>query len=109
MNLASELHNHIAKVCPIDGVTIGDPADNSTWVINFKDSTTPEQRAAAIIAGNTFDASKQEKINKAKDALADIDKKTIRALREYVAALPDAPKAVKDRETEAAAEREKLK
>lgn len=45
----------------------------------------------------------------AKAKLADIDMRSIRAIREYLAAKPDAPQVLKDREAEAVAERVKLK
>jgi cob(I)alamin adenosyltransferase len=41
--------------------------------------------------------------------LAEIDTKSIRAIREYIASKPDAPKLAKDLEAEAATERGKLK
>ena len=41
--------------------------------------------------------------------LTEIDQKSIRALREYVAAKTDAPQVLKDREAEAQAERAKIK
>lgn len=44
----------------------------------------------------------------AKAALLAIDLATIRALREYIAAKPDAPQILKDREAAAVAERAKL-
>lgn len=45
----------------------------------------------------------------AKAKLAEIDLRSIRAIREYLAAKPDAPQVLKDREAEAVAERAKLK
>lgn len=41
--------------------------------------------------------------------LTEIDIASVRSIREYIAAQPDAPKALKDKETEAIAERVKLK
>lgn len=41
-------------------------------------------------------------------ALADIDLKSIRSIREYIAAKPDAPQRLKDYESSAAVERSKL-
>lgn len=40
--------------------------------------------------------------------LREIDLASIRGIREYLAAQPDAPKIIKERETQAAAERAKL-
>lgn len=42
--MLSDLHEAVAKVCPIDGVS--QLADN-TYEIMFRDEATPEQRAAA--------------------------------------------------------------
>jgi len=41
------LHAKIAAICPIDGVSIGDPADVKTWRIDFAVGATPAQIAAA--------------------------------------------------------------
>jgi hypothetical protein len=41
------LHTKIAAVCPIDGVSVGDPLDRSTWRIDFDPAATPQQIAAA--------------------------------------------------------------
>ena len=41
--------------------------------------------------------------------LDDIDRASVRALREYIAGLPDAPQVLKEREAEAVAERALLK
>lgn len=46
MNL-SKLHSAIAAVCPIHGVSVGDVNDKNTWVVSFKDESTPEQRLEA--------------------------------------------------------------
>ena len=48
--MATLLHAKIAAVCPIDGVSIGDPADPKTWRIDFSVSATPAQMAAAQAA-----------------------------------------------------------
>lgn len=44
---ASILQAKLSLVCPIDGVAIGDPADASTWRIDFHPTATPRQIAAA--------------------------------------------------------------
>jgi hypothetical protein len=46
--------------------------------------------------------------DKIKEKLADIDLRSIRAIREYIAAKADATQILKDREAEAVAERERL-
>lgn len=51
----SDLHEAIAAVCPIIGVSIGKTADKSTWRIDFAEHVTPEQMAAAEEALAAFD------------------------------------------------------
>lgn len=48
------LHSLIAAAAPIHGVALGDPADKSTWRIDFKDEATGAQRAAALAALASF-------------------------------------------------------
>jgi Domain of unknown function (DUF4376) len=43
----SNLHDYISLLAPIHGVSIGDPDDRQTWVIQFKDDATLEQRTSA--------------------------------------------------------------
>ena len=67
----------------------------------------PAHEAATIAASA---AAAQQRINEAaKAALLEIDLASVRALREYVAAKPDAPQILKDREQAAANERAKIK
>ena len=49
------LHEQIAAAAPILGVSIGDPADKSTWRIDFAPQATQAQRQAALDAVETFD------------------------------------------------------
>ncbi|GEM_PF-5587328 len=49
-DLSQTAHAAISAVCPIDGVAIGDPADKSTWRIDFSGEATMEQREAADLA-----------------------------------------------------------
>ena len=42
-----KLHDAIAAVCPIVGVSIGDPGDKTTWRIDFDAEATDAQKAAA--------------------------------------------------------------
>lgn len=46
MNL-TRLHELLAAVCPIDGVSIGIQDDKTTWRIDFKDEATADEKAAA--------------------------------------------------------------
>lgn len=67
----------------------------------------PEGHADLIAFRAERQKGKQDE--KVKRRLSAIDVASVRAIREYIAAQPNAPKAVKDREAEAAAERAKLK
>lgn len=71
---------------------------------------TPEQIAVAK-AGEAWEAQvrAEQAAQAIKDKLAAIDIASVRAIREYIAAKPDAPKELKDREAEAVVERGKLK
>lgn len=71
---------------------------------------TPEQIAAAK-AGEAWEAQVMaaQAAQAIKDKLVGIDIASVRAIREHLAAQPDAPKALKDKEAEAAGERAKLK
>lgn len=52
--IAEQLHNAIAAVCPIDGVSIGVTDDKSTWRIDFKPEATSQQIAAAQAVIQSF-------------------------------------------------------
>ncbi|OGV53550.1 MAG: hypothetical protein A2017_20850 [Lentisphaerae bacterium GWF2_44_16] len=56
MNL-NKLHNAIAALCPIHGVSIVDTADKATWSISFKDEATTEEKAVAQAVIDTADLS----------------------------------------------------
>lgn len=49
------LHNKIAAVCPILGVSIGDPEDKDTWRIDYAVNATQNQITAAQAAVTAFD------------------------------------------------------
>lgn len=49
------LHNSIASVCPIDGISIGAFNDKSTWVVHFKAVATDQQKSAATAIIQAFD------------------------------------------------------
>jgi hypothetical protein len=50
------LHEAIAAVAPIDGISIGRWDDKATWRIDFKAEATQEQKdAAALIVANWTD------------------------------------------------------
>lgn len=48
ITLTSKLDGAVRAVCPIDGISIGDPAFRATWNVAFSASATPQQRAAAM-------------------------------------------------------------
>lgn len=52
-----KLHNTIASVCPLSDISIGDPADKTTWSFRAKDTATEEQRAAAQAVIDNADLS----------------------------------------------------
>lgn len=56
MKTASQILNDaISSVCPVDGVSVGYPADKSTWRVDYSPSATPEQLAAANTIIDSFD------------------------------------------------------
>ena len=56
----ASLHNAIAAVAPIQGVSIGNPDDKSTWRIVFDPSVTSEQTIAAQNVVSNFDFLKSD-------------------------------------------------
>lgn len=52
-----ELDRQISLVAPIHGVSIGDKNNKSTWRVDFKEGTTPEQMAAAQAVIDAFDGN----------------------------------------------------
>lgn len=41
------LHSRLSVVCPIDGVSIGDPDDKATYRVDYAITATDDQKAAA--------------------------------------------------------------
>lgn len=75
-----------------------------TWqqvwiVVDLRDEMTPEEYEKFLKSLADQDAKAAS--DKAKAELLEIDKKTIRSLREYIAALPDAPAFTKKHEADA--------
>lgn len=68
-----------------------------------------EEKRAARLQAESERSQKAKAENEIKAKLLDLDLKSIRSLREYVAKLPDSPQYIKDYETQALAERDKLK
>lgn len=75
-------------------------ADDSKVVEPFDYAAEDARQAAGEAA---------KKAAEAKAKLAEIDLRSIRAIREYIAAKPDSPQEIRDRETEAVAERTVIK
>jgi hypothetical protein len=44
---AGRLHDSLARVAPIDSVSIGRYEDPSTWIVRYRPEATDQQRAAA--------------------------------------------------------------
>lgn len=53
--VAQRLVEAISVVCPIDGVSLGDLADKTTWRIDYKASATQQQRSDARTVLTNFD------------------------------------------------------
>ena len=51
------LHQQLAAVCPIDGVSVGNPADKATWSIQFHSTATAAQQSAAEAVLSAWNAS----------------------------------------------------
>jgi hypothetical protein len=52
---ARPLHDAIVAVCPILGVSVGDPANKATWTIQYDPAATAQQRTNAQAAITAFD------------------------------------------------------
>ena len=61
MFLTSDLHNKIAVVCPIDGLSADANTPKSEWEIWFKPEATTEQKAAAQAVINNYNVGEHEK------------------------------------------------
>lgn len=55
--IAEKLHEAIAAVCPIDGVSVGRASDKATWRVQYAARATAAERAAADAALAAFDAA----------------------------------------------------
>lgn len=51
---ALRLHEAVAQVCPIDGISVGAPGDRSTWIVSFGAAATDQQKAAAASVIQSF-------------------------------------------------------
>ena len=57
MTIAADIHEAVAQVCPIDGVSIGEPDDKTTWTISYGQAATQQQKAAAAEVVRNFDVN----------------------------------------------------
>lgn len=87
------LHEIIAAVAPIMGVSIGDPADKATWRVDFDPAATIEQRnaAKALLVGYDITSLPIPAISKAQCLLWLLTiNKTEADIDALIAAIPDA-------------------
>lgn len=80
--------------------------DSRTGTVTERLLTEAEVASAQAAAAAAQAAQSAAQV---RSRLVEIDRASIRALREWVAAQPSAPQILKDREAEAVAERAKLK
>jgi hypothetical protein len=61
MEITLKLHEIISSVCPIDGVSIVDVNDSSTWIISYSSSATEanKQSAQALLSSITLQSLQQ--------------------------------------------------
>lgn len=52
---AGTIHDLVAKVCPIEGISIGVADDKSTWLIRYSDTASDHQRASAQAILEAYD------------------------------------------------------
>jgi hypothetical protein len=62
MNILQVLNDRIISVCPIDGVSIGNWNDKSTWRISFAKDVTDAQKTSANIILRNFDPAIEQAI-----------------------------------------------
>jgi len=98
MNLfpMNALYAALAELCPIDGFSIGNPADRASWRIEFSDDATEAQRAAAFAVLAAFDpepAEQPQVLSKLSivDRLSDAELEIFVALRSGTASVPLTP------------------
>jgi len=59
------LHEAVARVAPIVGITVGDKNNRATWVVQFTDAATPDQIAAASRVIAEFDINATAEMQRA--------------------------------------------
>ena len=73
MMITQKIHDAIAAVCPIAGVSIVALQNKATWSIVFHPSATQEQKDAAFAAVNSFDVNAELTKEAADDAASSTD------------------------------------
>ena len=68
MNLAADLDKMLKEICPIDGVSLGEIGDKSTWRIDFHVLASNAQRTAARVFLENFDPIAYTQANAYKEA-----------------------------------------
>lgn len=87
MSIASRLHDVIAVIAPIQGVSIGRNDDKATWRIDWVGTPTPPVLAQAQAAINAFDVAAAEAKDAAAEALVKSDYKMFRVIEDIFDAL----------------------
>lgn len=97
----NELFREIKAVCPIHRIRADKEWDKSTWVIEFKDSATPEQRVLAQGVLDRFSLKSRDQINANHKALverlSDFDTNEARNVDDLKSFLTDLKNLVLDR------------
>lgn len=70
MELNQAVHNAVAVVCPIFGISIGDRNVKATWRIDFNPIATPAEQTMAQTVVNGFDVAAFDAQQAAKAARA---------------------------------------
>jgi hypothetical protein len=91
---ALRLHEAIAAVCPIEGVSLTDENDKKTWRIDFAKSATSAQKQAAKDVVKNIDLDAPDEEDEAKKAASTRLKNAVKGddTAEIVNALKDALK-----------------
>lgn len=55
--ITQKIHDAIAAICPIKGISIGSFSDKATWSLVFDQAATDAQKQAAQAAINFFDVA----------------------------------------------------
>lgn len=79
------LDKKIKAVAPIDGVSIGEPSDKSTWRIDFKPGATQAEKDLAQAVIDAFDVVAEDTKVDAKMSLDLTDKDIIRVIEDIIA------------------------